>query len=343
MTATWENSRLNINENDFTGTIRINIGLEKIKMYRFMKNTSNLDNPYFLMGILLFFWGSFAAVSKVTLGKLDSMQILFYMFGCAVLIMTVLLFATGKHKEMKSISLRDYTRLAVYGLPQFFYYFLYILAIMKLPTIEASAINYLFPVFIVLLAVPIHGEKLTVFKVVSLLIGFAGVLVIITAGNIGSFKLTNLSGDIAALGGALSWGLFSNLGKKNKLDAFLSNYVYTITAFVLSTAGLLFLSGPVLPDAAGIAGIVWLCISNIILTYYIWFRILKIAPAALAANLSFLSPFATLVFIVVLTGEKILLSQLLGLMIILLGTAVQNEHVVALFHKGQAGDSKVSS
>ncbi len=302
-------------------------------MVRFMKNTSNLDNPYFLMGILLFFWGSFAAVSKLTLGKLDSIQVLFYMFGCAVLIMTVILFASGKHREMKSLSLRDYAKLAAYGLPQFFYYFLYILAITMLPTIEASAINYLFPVFIVLFAVPIHGEKLTVFKVISLIVGFAGVLVIITSGNIGSFKLTNLPGDLAALGGGLSWGLFSNLGKKNKLDAFLSNYIYTVTAFILSIAGLLFLSRPVLPDAAGIAGIVWLCISNIILTYYIWFRILKIAPAALAANLSFLSPFATLVFIVVLTGEKILLTQLLGLVIIILGTAVQNERVVALFQK----------
>lgn len=302
-------------------------------MHRFMKNTSNMDNPYFLMGMLLFFWGSFAAVSKLTLGKLDSMQILFYMFGCAILIMTVILFATGKYRELKSISFKDYAKLAAYGLPQFFYYFLYVLAITMLPTIEASAINYLFPVFIVLFAVPIHGERLTVFKVVALVIGFAGVLVIITSGNIQSFKLTNLPGDIAALGGALSWGLFSNLGKKNKRDTFLSNYVYTVTAFILSTAGLLLLSGPVLPDAGGIAGIVWLCISNIILTYYIWFRVLKIAPASLAANLSFLTPFATLVFIIALTGEKILLSQILGLVIIILGTAVQNERVVAKFHK----------
>lgn len=340
MTVDQENGRIGLNGNGFTGTTRIDNGWEQVKMYRFMKNTSNLDNPYFLMGILLFFWGSFAAVSKLTLGKLDSMQIQFYMFGCAVLIMTVILFATGKYRELRTISLPGYVKLAVYGLPQFFYYFLYILAITMLPTIEASAINYLFPVFIVLLAVPIHGEKLTVFKVLSLIIGFVGVLVIITSGNIGSLKLTSLPGDIAALGGALSWGLFSNLGKKNKLDSFLSNYVYTITAFILSTAGLLLLSDPVLPDAAGMAGIVWLCISNIILTYYIWFRVLKIAPAALAGNLAFLSPFATLVFIVVLTGEKILFSQILGLVIIILGTAVQNDHVIAIFRKWKTGGSR---
>lgn len=298
-----------------------------------MNNKSNLDNPYFLMGILLFFWGSFAAVSKLTLGKLDSMQIQFYMFGCAVLIMTVILFATGKYREMKSIALKDYAKLALYGIPQFFYYFLYVLAITMLPAVEASAINYLFPVFIVLFAVPIHGEKLTILKVVSLVIGFAGVLVIITSGDIGSFGLTSLPGDIAALGCALSWGLFSNLGKKNNLDTFLSNYIYTVTAFILSAVGLVLLSGPVLPDAGGIAGIVWLCVSNIILTYYIWFRILKIAPVSLAANLSFLSPFATLLFIIVLTGEKILLSQLIGLLVIIMGTAAQNEHVVAKFRK----------
>jgi drug/metabolite transporter (DMT)-like permease len=45
---------------------------------------------------------------------------------------------------------------------------------------------------------------------------------------------------------------------------------------------------------------------------------------SLIASLSFITPFVTLVFIMIFLGEKITVIQIAGLLIILLGTGVQS-------------------
>lgn len=282
------------------------------------------NNAYILMAILLFLWGSFAAVSKLVLGRIDSFQMQFYMFGFASLIMTVVLIFTGKIKEMKTLRKKDFIGLFIYSFPSFLYYFLYSMSLKLIPAVEASMLNYLFPILIVLFAVPINGEKLDMLKIISLVMGFAGVLIIFTNGSFGNIKVSNLFGDALALGAAVSWGIFSNLLKRNRLDTVLSNYIFTITSFLLSTICMFTFSRFTLPDLPSATGILWLGLSNIVLTYYIWTKALKISSSALVASMSFLTPFVNLLFIVVLLEEKISLYHMLGLLVIIVGIILQN-------------------
>lgn len=282
------------------------------------------NNPYILMFVILIFWGSFTAVSKLTLQRMDSFQTQFYMFGSAFIIMTFILIFNGKMKEFKKLSKKEYLKLFLFSLPSFFYYFLYILALMLIPTAEASMLNYLFPVMIILFAIPIHKEKFDVPKLITVLLGFLGMAIILTNGQIGSFKLSNLFGDILAVSAAALWGIFSNLGKKSKVDNFISNYVYVAVAFVLSGISMFVFSGFTVPDAPALAGVLWIGVTNIVLGYFLWFKVLKIAPTILVSSLSFVTPFVTLVFIMLLLGEKIYFMQVVGLMVIMVGVAVQS-------------------
>ncbi|MCL2343838.1 MAG: DMT family transporter [Firmicutes bacterium] len=282
------------------------------------------NNSYILMGILLIFWGSFAAVSKLVLSDMDSYQVLFYMFGFSAVIMTIQAFVKGKWREVKQLCMKDVMRLSLYGFIQFLYYFFYILALKLIPSVEASMINYLFPVFIVLFSVPINREKLTWIKIISSVICFAGVIIIVTGGKFGDIKITNLAGDLLALGAAISWGLFSNLGKKNQVDSFISYYIYTSISFLLSVFSIIDLSHFILPNVAGLAGCLWLGLSNVVLAFPIWFKVLKRSSAASAANLAFFAPFVTLLFIATLTGEQITLAAIIGMLLIIAGNVIQN-------------------
>ncbi len=286
--------------------------------------TTKASNPYLLMAVLIILWGSFSAVSKLVLTNLDSFQVQFYMFGLAAIIMTAIMGANGKLGALRTLGYRDLFRLLLYALPSFLYYSLYTLSLKLIPAIEASMLNYLFPIMIVIFAIPINKEKINSAKLLSILLGFAGTLIIITNGNFQNLKLSNLYGDLLAVIAAVCWGIFSNLGKKNKVDQVLSNYIYIVVSFVLSSVLLLLFSKPVIPDPAEFSGILWIGLSNIVIAYYLWFRVLKATSSALAASLSFITPFVTLAFIMLLLGEKITMVQIAGFLIIILGIASQN-------------------
>ncbi|OGO80176.1 MAG: hypothetical protein A2Y21_03695 [Clostridiales bacterium GWC2_40_7] len=275
------------------------------------------------MFIVLIFWGSFAAVSKLVLRNIDNFQVLFYIFGSAFLVMTLIFIFSGKIKVLKILTGKSVLILVLYSLPSFFYYFLYIMSLKLIPAVEASMLNYLFPVMIVIFAVPINKERINMAKLVSILLGFIGMVIIVTNGYIGSIKLSNIFGDILAIGAAVLWGIFSNLGKKNKIDSSLSIYIYTLVAFVLSTVSMFMFSSFTIPDATSCIGLLWIGISNIVLIYYLWFKVLKTASTLFVSSLSFVTPFVTLVFITFLLGEKISYIQIIGLLVIILGIAAQ--------------------
>lgn len=281
-------------------------------------------NIYLSTVILLILWGSFAAVSKLSLKSLDSFQTQFYMFGSAFVTMTVVLAFNGKAGILKSLTRKSVLLLALISLPSFLYYFLYLLSLKMIPAVEASMLNYLFPIMIVVFAGPINKEKFTVIKFASVILGFAGMIVIITNGDLGNIRMSNLAGDLLAVGAAVSWGVFSNLGKRNGIDIFISNYIYTAVNFILSAAALFIFSRFTIPGFPAVLGILWIGLSNITLSLFIWFKILKSASTALAASLSFITPFVTLLFIMLLLGEKMTLVQLAGLGVIVVGIVLQS-------------------
>lgn len=283
-----------------------------------------MNNPYILMFIILMMWGTFAAVSKIALKSIDSFQLQFYLFLVAFVELTIICIYNGKIKEFRYLSGKEIMKLTAYTVPSFLYYIFYLLALKMIPAVEASMLNYLYPIMIVIFAVPINGEKLDMNKIMSIILGFCGVIIILSNGDIKSIRMSNAAGDLMAIGAAISWGIFSNLGKKNKVDMVLSNYIYTAVTFVLSAAAMFMFSEFTIPDVPAFAGLFWLSNSNIVLSYYLWFKALKSAPSSLIASISFITPFVCLFFIMLMVGETITGAQIAGLCVILSGTGLQS-------------------
>jgi drug/metabolite transporter (DMT)-like permease len=275
------------------------------------------------MALLLVLWGSLAAVTKLSLGSIDSYQLQFFMFWSALLAMTVWFASNGTLRRVAALTKHEMAGLALLGLPSYLYYFFYTRALSLLPAVEAAMLNYLWPVAVVFFATLLNKEPLSRGKAIGLLLGLSGAIIVLTGGALQAINPSNPLGDLLAVLAALSWGLFSALGKKNRIDPDVSNYVFVATSALLSTLCLFLFSEFTVPDANAIAGCVWLGISSIVLGYYIWFRVLKSGSAATAASMAFVTPFVTLLFIVLLTGEVILASQFAGLLVILLGVFVQ--------------------
>lgn len=282
-------------------------------------STALTDSIPFLTFSLLILWGSFAATSKLVLRELDSFQLQFWMFGTASVVLVAVLLFTGRIREFKCLNAGDIGRLVAISFPSYLYYFLYTLSLRLLPAVEASSLNYLFPILIVLFAVPMCGERLSFIKVFALLAGFAGTLVILTKGNPSSVRLTSIGGDITAVLGAVSFAVFSNLLKRNKVDMLLANTVFTLCSFVFSLASMLTFSHFTLPTLTSFSLSFWLGLSNIVLSYLVWNALLKKCSSSLSASISFMTPFSNIFFILLFLGESIFPSQLIGLAIIIAG------------------------
>lgn len=280
-------------------------------------------NPFILMPVLLLMWGSLAATSKLLLKNLDNCQVLFYIYGFAVLIYSVFLLGKNKMGELRTWKGKDVVLLLLCGLFAFLYDFLYVRALEILPAIEASMLNYLFPVFIVLFAIPINQEKLNIFKVVSIGFGFTGTVLLLSKGNFANISFTSIKGDLLAILAAVSWGLFTNLTKKNNKDIVLSNIFITITAFILSISSLLAFSRFKVPEPADFSGLIWLSISNIILGFFIYIRALKYSSASLVASFTYFTPIVTVLFIILMVGERLTMIDFWAFLLICIGVPIQ--------------------
>ncbi len=94
----------------------------------------------------------------------------------------------------------------------FGYHFFYFLAFRLAPeaAVEVNLINYLWPLLIVLFSALLPGERLTGRHVAGALAGLAGTALIVAGRGEGpGFDPTRLSGYLAALAAALTWGAYS--------------------------------------------------------------------------------------------------------------------------------------
>jgi len=277
------------------------------------------------LALCILVWASIPVASKKILVEFDHLQMLFYSTIFSFLVSGALLLAQGKQRQFHRYSARDYGIMAGLGfLGCHLYYFLLYGALALTTAAEGFILAYTWPIMIMILAVIILREPLTVRKIAGIFISFFGIVVIVTQGSIVTVQLTSLRGDLLALAGALSFALFSVLGKRYKFDQTISVFVFFATALLLvlitapATSGIPWPSAKIWP---------WLLYNGLLVngvSYIWWFKALEHGKTHIISNALYLTPFVSLVYIWLLLDEPIMASALLGLLIIITGIALQS-------------------
>lgn len=96
----------------------------------------------------------------------------------------------------------------------FGYHSLYFLALQSAPPVEASLINYLWPLLIVVLSATLPGERLAPGHVMGALAGLAGTVLLVTKGQGLAIDTRYVTGYAAALGAAVTWAVYSVLRRR---------------------------------------------------------------------------------------------------------------------------------
>ena len=163
-------------------------------------------------------------------------------------------------------------------------------------------------------------QKLALGGLAALLVSFLGVIVIGTRGDLASLGFSDPYGASLALGSSLIWASFWIFHLKDEREEVAKLSISFGFGFLYVLAVLGFGAGIERPSLPGLGGAIYSGLFEMGLTFVIWLRALRLsASAAGVSNLVFLSPFISLFLVQLIVGERILLSTLVGLSLIVTG------------------------
>ena len=191
--------------------------------------------------------------------------------------------------------------LGVYGL--FAYHFLLFIALRHAPPVEANLVNYLWPLFIVVLApVVLPGVALRVPHVVAALLGFGGAAIAIVGGR--ELSGTLAWGYIPAAAAAFIWATYSLMTKR--VTAFPTT---AIGLFGLVSGALSLLCHVLLEPSVALQARDWSLLAVLGLgplggAFYLWDKALKLGDARHIGILSYITPLASTTLLIVVSGRS---------------------------------------
>ncbi|WP_431151598.1 DMT family transporter [Acidovorax facilis] len=191
--------------------------------------------------------------------------------------------------------------LGVYGL--FAYHFLLFIALRHAPPVEANLVNYLWPLFIVVLSpVVLPGVALRLPHVLAALLGFGGAAIAIAGGR--ELSGTLAWGYLPALAAAFIWATYSLMTKS--VAAFPTT---AIGLFGLVSGVLSLLCHVVLEPAVALQPRDWALLAVLGLgplgaSFFMWDKALKLGDARHIGILSYITPLASTALLIVVSGRS---------------------------------------
>ena len=193
-----------------------------------------------------------------------------------------------------------------------------------LPAQEAQAINYSWALMLTFLSVIFLKQKLTISDIFAGLICYFGVLIISTKGEPFSLNFTNMDGVLLALFSTILWSMYWIFNTKSKIEPIVGLFSNFLVSLPIIIIYFLFTQELRIPDIEGIGAAIYVGFFEMGITFLFWLKAMQYTNStASIANLIFISPFISLIFIYFIVGEKIYISTLVGLTTIIIGLIIQ--------------------
>lgn len=211
----------------------------------------------------------------------------------------------------------------------------------KSTAINGSLITSASPAFILVFAVLLLGEKLTLQRGVAIAFATLGVLMIVNPAE-AEFGSETFLGDVALGIAAVSWGLYSVLVRRVSAG----QDTLTVTFFAFLGAMSLIFPASVLElaerpigqiDTPIVLGVLYLGVMSTAVATWLWNRAFALLEASLASLCFFAQPLVGAFLSVTLLGQEMTQTLWLGSALIILGV------VLALFERDKSVAPKAQS
>ena len=279
---------------------------------------------YLYVALAILFWGSSATVAKLLLGSMDVLQVMLFATLFATICLSAAVTLLGRWPTVRRYGPRDYLNFALTGFLGVFIYYLLLYEAYQITSVpEAYIVNYTYPLWMIAFAAPLLGEPVTARKTLAIIFGVLGVFIVVAQGYPAGFSAGHILGDVMALAGAVCYGLFSVVVKRQDYEKFTSMLFCFLFAFVFALVSVLAFSNVPSINRYQLAGLLWQGVFPWALAYVLWFLALQRGDTGVMSNLVLLTPFVSLVCIFLVLGEPITQFTISGLVLIVVGIALQ--------------------
>lgn len=184
--------------------------------------------------------------------------------------------------------------------------------------INGALVTSASPAFVVLFALVLLREKLTLLRLLSIVLASVGVLVILNPAS-GDFGSDTFAGNVFLAISALTWGLYSVLVRRVTMRHSLPTL--TVTVYALLGGLLLAIPASALElsqrpigeiDAGVVFGVLYLGLASTAFALLLWNRAFALVPATLASLFFFAQPLSGAIFAVLLLSQEMTLALWIG-------------------------------
>jgi drug/metabolite transporter (DMT)-like permease len=282
--------------------------------------------------LAMVFWGTSFIATKVALEELAPLMIIFFRLIFAILLLTV--FAVYTKRDF-SIKLKSHRWIVLLALIASFHLWIQVTGLQYTTAVNTGWIIGTAPVFIAILSSIFFGEKLTIQKISGIVIAFAGLLLLISKGDISKLSFMAHKGDFLILASAFTWSVYSIVNKK-----------ITINYSPVMTILFLFIMMAIIIGPFTISSEYFLAISHLSLkvwsavlflgifcsgiSYVLWAKSLSEMEATKTGAFLYFEPFVTVIAAWLLLNEKITAMIVLSGLIIMLGVYLVNRRQINL-------------
>jgi drug/metabolite transporter (DMT)-like permease len=201
------------------------------------------------------------------------------------------------------------------------------LTILYMPSGTAAVVIYLQPILVGLLAFAILGEPLSMMKVVGLLLGFAGV-VVVSAGSISGEALGSPLGVMFGVGSAVSWALgtvyFKRYGDRLSM-LWAVAAPFTLGGIFLTGLGLAFEPlSEISLTGTFVAGWLYASLVGTMLAWTLWLGLVQAGEASRVSAYVFFVPIVSVLLGALFLGETLSPLLLVGAALVVCGIYLVN-------------------
>ena len=289
-------------------------------------NTSKDQKKAYLLALLaVLFWSTMSSAFNITLRYIAFDQLLLWTSLSGMITLFIVNRFGKKKLEFSKITKKQFLSSALLGLfNPFLYYIILFKAYELLEAQVAGTLNYIWPVVLVLMSIPLLGQRIKGLRILAIFISFFGLVIISTHGDLITFKLANPLGVGLAVGSAIFWALYWIFNMKDDREETGKIFLNLTFGFIYIFIYLLITSGIQTPSPEAILGAIYIGMFEMSITFVIWLKALQYSSnTAKVSNLIYLSPFIALFFIRYAVGEKIHLATIIGLAFIIAGIILQ--------------------
>lgn len=269
-------------------------------------------------------WGISFVATRAALSEISPIPLVFTRFALGTALLLTLL---AVRRRLEIPPRESWPALAAMGfLGIFLHQLLQAHGLTLTTAVHTGWLIGLIPIWSALLSAVVLREKLDSAKVAGLLLGFAGAALVVTRGKLsgGLLALPTTRGDLLILASTVNWAVYSVVGRRTlaRLGSARATAFAMLAGWAM-LAPLFFLRAGWTEyariSAAGWAAIAFLGIGCSGLGYLFWYAALEKLETSRVAAFLYLEPLVTLAAAVVLLGEPVHPTTVVGGLIVLAG------------------------